>query len=390
MRPQREGPPSDEQALDGPAYAGTSPFRAAKREPLVRRVLPVAGDLATYRPDKARRDLSAGLTVAALALPAAMAYAELAGLQPTAGLYALLLPTVAYALLGSSRQLIVGPEGALPRWSPPRSSRSGGRLPQAGELAAMLALLVAAASCSPAPLGLGWLADYLSRPVLIGYIHGVAIVLIVAQLAEAARPQHRGDEADTASSSRSCARSGTRAAPRRRRTGARWRPDAARCLAPRLPASLIVVVGAIVASEALDLAAHGVAVVGAIPSGLPEPRRPRPSRRATLSTSCPPPSGIFVVVFADEILTARSFAGRTASTCAPAQELLAMGAGNAAAGIHPGRSRSARSGSRTAVNDPMGGRTQFAGADGGRAVVARAAVPHRADRSICPRPCSAR
>jgi hypothetical protein len=85
MRTQREGPPPGEGALEGPAYAGASPFRAAKREPLLRRALPVAGDLATYRPHMARRDLTAGLTVAALAVPAAMAYAELAGLSRRPG-----------------------------------------------------------------------------------------------------------------------------------------------------------------------------------------------------------------------------------------------------------------------------------------------------------------
>jgi sulfate permease, SulP family len=89
-----------------------SPFRPARKASLLQRIFPVAGDLAGY-PSKARGDLMAALTVAALAVPSAMAYAELAGLSPVAGLYALLLPTVAYALLGSSRQLVVGPEGSI-------------------------------------------------------------------------------------------------------------------------------------------------------------------------------------------------------------------------------------------------------------------------------------
>lgn len=96
--------------LDG--YAGT-PFRAARKDPLLQRAVPVAAELRAYGAGKARGDLIAGLTVAALAIPSAMAYAELAGLTAVAGLYALLLPTVAYALLGSSRQLIVGPEGSI-------------------------------------------------------------------------------------------------------------------------------------------------------------------------------------------------------------------------------------------------------------------------------------
>lgn len=94
-------------------YGEKSPFRAARKEPLLTRTIPVAGQLPGYRAPSARQDLVAGVTVAALALPSAMAYAEVAGLSPVNGLYALLLPTVAYVLLGSSRQLIVGPEGSI-------------------------------------------------------------------------------------------------------------------------------------------------------------------------------------------------------------------------------------------------------------------------------------
>ena len=101
----REGPPDP--------HATAAPFRAAEPDPLVQRAIPVAKELPGYRPPTARRDLLAGVTVAALAIPSAMAYAELAGLPAVAGLYALLLPTVAYTFLGSSRQLIVGPEGSL-------------------------------------------------------------------------------------------------------------------------------------------------------------------------------------------------------------------------------------------------------------------------------------
>ena len=118
---------------------------ARKPEPLLTRAIPVAGQLSGYRAPSARRDLVAGVTVAALAMPSAMAYAELAGLSPVNGLYALLLPTVAYVLLGSSRQLVVGPEGSISTLVaaavlPLAAAASAG----AAELAAMLALLVAA------------------------------------------------------------------------------------------------------------------------------------------------------------------------------------------------------------------------------------------------------
>ena len=161
-------------------YGGTAPFQPAKKDPLLVRTIPIAGQLPEYRTPSARRDLVAGLTVAALAVPAAMAYAEVAGVSPVHGLYALLLPTLAYVLLGSSRQLVVGPEGSV------STLIAAAILPiavagstDAAELAAMLGVMVAALFVAAWLLGLGWVADYFSRPVLIGYIHGVAIVLII-------------------------------------------------------------------------------------------------------------------------------------------------------------------------------------------------------------------
>src|SRR6478672_367692 len=177
----RPSPPAD----DSSAYAETSPFQPAKPEPLLNRVVPVSAELPRYRAPSARREVVAGVTVAALAVPAGMAYAEVAGLAPVNGLYALLLPTVAYVLLGSSRQLIVGPEGSVSTLVgaavlPLTASASD----SAAELAAMLALLVAACFALAWVLRLGWIADYFSRPVLLGYIHGVAVILVIGQLAK--------------------------------------------------------------------------------------------------------------------------------------------------------------------------------------------------------------
>jgi sulfate permease, SulP family len=126
-----------------------------------------------------------------------------------------------------------------------------------------------------------------------------------------------------------------------------------------VPAALLVVVGAIAASASLDLAAHGVAVVGAIPSGLPEVAVPSPELADTL-TLLPAAVGIFLVCFADAILTARSFAGKHNEHVRVDQELVAMGAAQAAAGLTQSLPLGA-SGSRTAVNDAMGARTQIAG-----------------------------
>ena len=155
------------------------------------------------------RDALAAVTVAALAIPAAMAYAELAGLPAVAGLYALLLPAVAYAFLGSSRQVIIGPEGALSALvAAAVLGLAAAGSPAAAELAAALALLVGACFLIAHVLRLGWLADYLSRPVLVGYIHGIAVLLIVGQLGKLT-----GIDVDTRTpcrrSPRSCASSAT-------------------------------------------------------------------------------------------------------------------------------------------------------------------------------------
>jgi len=350
--PGSEPPPGD--------YDQRSPFRPARQEPLLTRAIPVTAELLRYRLPSARRDAVAGVTVAALAIPASMAYAEVAGVSPVNGLYALLLPSVAYALLGSSRQLSVGPDGSL-------STLIGAAVlslvvagsADAAELAAMLALLVAICFAAAWLLRLGWIADYFSRPVLLGYIHGVAVVLIIGQLgkllglsidARDPLPQlwqviSELDQVGGATVAVSLV--------------ALTALFGLRLSMPKLPAALLIVVTAIGLSWAFDFAAHGIAVVGTIPSGLPSFDVPTP-RFGDIVKLVPAALGIFLVCFADEILTARSFAGKHNQNVRGSQELLAMGAANAAAGLTQAFSVGA-SNSRTAVNDDMGARSQLSG-----------------------------
>jgi len=341
-------------------YDRRSPFRAARREPLLTRALPVAGELPNYRGPRALRDGVAGVTVAALAIPSAMAYAEVAGVSPVNGLYALLLPVVLYALLGSSRQLSIGPEGSL------STLVAAAVLPlavagsaNAAELAAMLAILVAICFAAAWVLRLGWIADYFSRPVLVGYIHGVAVVLIIGQLGkllglsiDARDPLPQLWEVIKELGSVS----GATVAVSVVSLAALF---SLRLLMPKLPAALLVVLAAIGLSWAFEFASHGIAVVGPIPAGLPSFAIPWPGF-ADMIRLLPAALGIFLVCFADEILTARSFAGKHNQNVRGSQELLAMGAANAAAGLTQGFSVGA-SGSRTAVNDNMGARSQIAG-----------------------------
>lgn len=360
----------DRQAEQPPretGYGDAEPFQPPEPEPLLARAIPVSAEIPRYRAPSARRDLVAGVTVAALAIPSAMAYAEVAGLSPINGLYALLLPTVAYVLLGSSRQLIVGPEGSismlvgaavLPLALPGTSD--------AAELAAMLALLVAACFAVAWLLRLGWIADYFSRPVLIGYIHGVAVILIIGQLGklfgvsiEAREPLDQLWELVQELGESSGATILVALA-------SLVLLFALRAIMPKLPAALIVVVVSIGLSWAFDFEDQGIAVVGEIPAGLPRPEIPTPGLGNVVHL-LPAAIGIFLVSFADEILTARSFAGRHGQHVRASQEMLAMGAADAAAGLTQAFSIGA-SGSRTAVNDSMGARSQIAGLVGAATV----------------------
>ena len=343
----------------GDAYGDRSPFKARGARPFLQRTFPVSQAVSKQYPKHdLRRDAVAGVTVAALAIPAAMAYAELAGLSPVAGLYALLLPVIAYVVLGSSRQIVLGPEGALSLLLATSLAPIATGNDYAA-LAAMVAVLVGGIAILARVLRFGWISDYFSRAVLVGYLHGVAIVLIVGQLGkffgmsiEAQDPLSQlrefFDEISTVD--------GLTAAVGVVSLGAllllRWK-------APRVPGALLVVVGAIVVSAIVDLEGQGVAVVGSIPSGLPSLSWPSVGI-GKIFELLPVAFGIFAVGFADQILTARSFAGRHDQHVDANQELLAFGAANLAAGVTQAFPVGA-SGSRTAVNDQMGARTQIVG-----------------------------
>ncbi len=344
----------------GESYEGdASPFQRPARRPLLQRLVPVSAHIRSYRGGTLRRDLLAGATVAALAVPAALAYSEIAGLSPVIGLYSLLLPAVAYTLLGSSRQLSIGPDGAI-------SALVGAAViplvadpEQRASLAALLALLVGGAFLGAWVARLGWIADYFSRPVLIGYLHGVAVVLIVGQLGKMLGLSINAETPP-----------GQLIEVIREITDLSWSTLAvalvslallllARRLSPKLPGALIVVILAIVVSAVVGLTDKGVAVVGHIPSGLPSIELPD-LRPKDIFSLLPAALGIFFVGFASQILAARSFAGRHGQHIHANTELVAMGAANLVAGISQGMPIGA-SDSRTAVNDQMGARTQVSG-----------------------------
>jgi len=145
----------------GDAQLGASPFQPKRKPSLLKRAVPVTEQLPGYGGRYAQRDVLAGITVAALALPSSMAYAELAGLSPVNGLYALLLPGVIYVLLGSSRQLVIGPEGSIAALvAAAVLPLAAGGSSEAAELAALLAVMVGGCFLAARAFRLGWLADY--------------------------------------------------------------------------------------------------------------------------------------------------------------------------------------------------------------------------------------
>ncbi|MDP2013074.1 MAG: SulP family inorganic anion transporter, partial [Actinomycetota bacterium] len=348
-------------------YGHRSPFASSSKPPLLQRFFPLTSSLKGYSTGRLRIDATAGLTVAALALPAGMAYAELAGLPVTAGLYALLLPVLIYAGLGATRRGVIGPEGAVALLV----ATALAPLAIAGSaeyttLAAALAIAVGCIFILARLLHLGWLADYFSQSVLVGYISGVAILMALGQLSKLT-----GVSSDAEGDIRVALDILAHLNDANVWTVAVALMSLAvlvllQRFAPRMPGALIVVILGMFFSWALDLASHGVALTGPIPAGLPELERPNIDG-TELTSLIVPAIAIFLVSFADAILTARSFAAKHRETVDADQELLAFGAASVASGFSQGMPIGA-SGSRTAVNDSMRATSQVSGVVGFTAI----------------------
>ncbi|KRB45383.1 MULTISPECIES: SulP family inorganic anion transporter [unclassified Terrabacter] len=342
------------------AYKGRGAFASATRPPITTRYVPFARSLASYTRPRLRTDLVAGVTVAALALPSAMAYAELAGVPVSAGLYALLLPVLAYAVLGSAPRVVVGPEGTVSLLiATVVAPLAVGGSAQYAALASLLAIMVGVVFLAARLARLGWIADYFSQAVLVGYITGVAVVLILGQLgkllgissdAEGAIPETVDIVGHLGSANGATVLVGL--------VSLALLVVAGR-ISKRLPGALAVVILGIAASWALDLVAHGVSVTGPVPQGLPSLELPDVSR-ADLGTLVVAALAVFLVAFSDSILTARSFAARHHEIVDANQELLAFGVAQISAGVTQSIPVGT-SGSRTAVNDDMGATSQVSG-----------------------------
>jgi high affinity sulfate transporter 1 len=342
------------------AYHGRGAFASQSRPPLTTRYVPFARSLSSYSRTRLRTDVIAGVTVAALALPSAMAYAELAGVPVSAGLYALLLPVLAYAVFGSAPRVVIGPEGTISLLvATTIAPLAAAGSTKYAELTAMLALMVGLVFFAARLVRLGWIADYFSQAVLVGYITGVAIVLILGQL---------GKLVGVSSDKNGTIRQTIDIVRHLGNANAATVAVGALALVllivmarinERIPGALVLVVLGITASWALDLASHGVSVTGPVPSGLPSFTVPDVSR-SDLGTLATAAAAIFLVAFCDSILTARSFAARHHEVVDANQELLAFGVAQITSGVTQGMPVGT-SGSRTAVNDDMGAASQVSG-----------------------------
>ncbi|WP_225875232.1 SulP family inorganic anion transporter, partial [[Limnothrix rosea] IAM M-220] len=314
--------------------------------------------LLSYQKSWLRGDVLAGLTVAAYLIPQCMAYGELAGVRPVAGLWAILPAMVIYTFLGSSPQLSVGPESTTAVMTAvaiaPLAAADGSDY---GTLAGLLAVIVGGVYVVGYFLRLGFLANLLSKPILIGYMAGVAVIMISGQLGKVAG---LSIDAETI--------------PGEIQGFLTQLPQAhvptlvlsivlliflfaIQSRFPNAPGPLIAVLAATAAVKIFQLDQLGIAVVGEIPSSLPVPRLPdfaNGQLLALISASV----GIAVVGYSDNVLTARAFAARNNYTIDANQELLALGFSNMGAGVMQGFPISS-SGSRTVIGNALGNKTQL-------------------------------
>jgi high affinity sulfate transporter 1 len=338
---------------------------------MMRRWLPGARLLASYRGSWLRRDIVAGLVLSTLLVPQGMAYAELAGLPVITGLYTTVACLIGYAVFGPSRILVLGPDSSL---GPMIAATilpivgSDGNPEHAVALASMLALLVGAIMLAAGIAKLGFVADLLSKPTQIGYINGLALTILIGQLPKlfGFSVSANGLIDETHAFIHGLASGDAIAA-----AAAIGLLSLALILVlgrwlPRIPGVLVAVLVAIAASAALDLGDHGVSLVGTLPKGLPPLTLPSPVSDLPLLFAGA--LGIALVALTDTISTASAFAARTGQEVDGSGEMIGIGAANIAAGAFQGFPVST-SGSRTAVAEQSGAKTQVTGVVGAAAIV---------------------
>ncbi len=334
-------------------------------------IVPGVRMLARYRRAWLSKDVVAGLVLTALLVPQGMAYAELAGLPAITGLYTSILCLVGYAMFGPSKILVLGPDSSL---GPMIAATLAPLLVADGDpakaiaAASVLALMVGGIMILAGVAKLGFVSDLLSKPTVIGYMNGLAVTILVSQLPKlfGFSVDADGFIGDVAGFVEGVADGQTvTAALAIGALGLIMLVVLQRTL-PKLPGVLLVVVISIAIAAIADLEGRGVSLVGTLPQGFPPFTIPTVSL-ADLSTLAVGALGIALVSLTDTISTASSFAARSGEEIDGNREMIGIGAANVAAGLFQGFPVST-SGSRTAVAEQAGARSQVTGLVGAGAI----------------------
>ncbi len=333
------------------------------------RFLPGIWVLQHYRRAWLWRDVFAGLVLTSLLVPAGMGYAEAAGLPAITGLYATIVPLVAYALVGPSRILVIGPDSALAALILATVAPLAAGDPERAVALGSATALIVGGLCVVAGLArFGFLTDLLSKPVRVGYMNGIALSVIVSQVPKLCGFTASGDGVIQ----------GVIAVGRGLLDGRAKLPAvvigaaslalilAFKRLAPRWPGVLFAVVLGTLGVTLLGLSGS-LPVVGPVPRGIPLPAVPA-LRLSDLGPLFAGSAGIALVAFADMSVLSRTFAARTGQRIDPNRELLGLGVANLAGGFFQGFPVTSSS-SRTPVAQAAGARTQLTGLVGAAAIV---------------------
>jgi high affinity sulfate transporter 1 len=328
--------------------------------------------VSTYRRQWLVKDIVAGVVLTTLLVPQGMAYAELAGLPPITGLYTSILCLLGYAVFGPSRILVLGPDSSL---GPMIAATilpliaAKGDPKRAVALASLLAIMVAAIMIVAGVAKLGFIADLISKPTMIGYLNGLALTILVGQLPKlfGFKVDAEGLIGEFIAFVKGLANGEAVAAAAAVGIAGivvilvlgRW--------LPKVPAVLVMVVLAIASTSVFSLADHGVSLVGVLPKGFPPLTIPH-VRLSDLGPLFAGALGIVLVSLADTISTASAFAARTGQEIHGSGEMIGIGAANLAAGFFQGFPVST-SGSRTAVAERAGAKTQLTGVVGAALII---------------------
>jgi high affinity sulfate transporter 1 len=352
---------------DGPVSAAGRGIPPAP-ETGVASYLPGVWVLRHYRRSWLAKDVVAGLVLTSLLVPAGMGYAEASGLPPITGLYATIVPLIAYALFGPSRIMVLGPDSGLAALIAAATlSLSEGDSERAVALASMLAVLTGLFCIVAGLLRAGFLTDLLSKPVRVGYMNGIGLTVLVTQL-----PKLFGFSVSASGVAqgglgfvRGLAEGKTQPIALAIGAASLALILVLRKLAPKVPGILLAVALATVVVEVLHLGPK-LRVVGVVPRGVPLPGFPK-VRLDDLGSLVVAAAGIALVSFADTSVLSRTYAGRAGYRVDPNKELVGLGAANLFAGLFQGFPVSSSS-SRTPVAESAGSRTQVTGVIGAVAI----------------------